>query len=406
MPRSRHARGVDERGLVERVTNQAYGATDSDYRPERWASYREPRRLSGHEDDVEVGLVYFGARYYSPNLKQWTSADPLTVHGLGSTFNPYTYVGGSPVERFDWMGLDEGQDPSGGGWEGVVGGIVGWVIDHLLGSHDNTGAGSGAGHAVASPGGGAATKPPPPPPGTLAPANPNLSIQGIVGVYAMASWTAQIGILRTLNGMSPTGPLFDTVGDFIDAASAVAPNNATVRTLEQVKTKLANVGRPGPSAPPVVQMVDKSVNIAGPLVVGAVLVANGEPVDLPAGVVEDAISEAKAAGGGPTRFINGVRVVDRRAGTVLEGTVDLKPTLDRIASGGRFPHRNDGSIFQNRPLPGRTSPELPAQAPGYYREYVHPTPGVSGPGPQRVVVGQGGEMFYTPDHYQTFIPLQ
>jgi RHS repeat-associated protein len=113
-----------------------------------------------------------------------------------------------------------------------------------------------------------------------------------------------------------------------------------------------------------------------------------------------------AAGGGPTRFINGVRVVDRRTGTVLEGTVDLKPTLDRIASGGRLPHRNDGSIFQNRSLPGRTSPELPAQAPGYYHEYVHPTPGVSGPGPQRVVVGQGGERFYTPDHYQSFIPLQ
>jgi guanyl-specific ribonuclease Sa len=113
-----------------------------------------------------------------------------------------------------------------------------------------------------------------------------------------------------------------------------------------------------------------------------------------------------AAGGGPTQFINGVRVVDSRTGAVTEGTVDLKPTLDRIASGGRFPHRNDGSIFQNRPLPGRTSPELPAQAPGYYREYVHPTPGISGPGPQRVIVGQGGEMFYTPDHYQTFIPLQ
>jgi guanyl-specific ribonuclease Sa len=118
------------------------------------------------------------------------------------------------------------------------------------------------------------------------------------------------------------------------------------------------------------------------------------------------VTSPAATGGEPTRFINGVRVVDRRAGTVLEGTVDLKPTLDRIASGGRFPHRNDGAIFQNRPLPGRTAPELPAQAPGYYREYVHPTVGVSGPGPQRVVIGQGGEMFYTPDHYQTFIPLQ
>ncbi len=46
------------------------------------------------------------------------------------------------------------------------------------------------------------------------------------------------------------------------------------------------------------------------------------------------------------------------------------------------------------------------RSPGYYREYVRPTPGVSGPGPQRIVVGRGGEMYYTSDHYQTFIPLQ
>ena len=48
---------------------------------------------------------------------------------------------------------------------------------------------------------------------------------------------------------------------------------------------------------------------------------------------------------------------------------------------------------------------LPARPRGYYREWVHPTPGVSGPGPQRIVTGSGGEVFYTPDHYKTFIPL-
>ncbi len=107
-----------------------------------------------------------------------------------------------------------------------------------------------------------------------------------------------------------------------------------------------------------------------------------------------------------TRFVSGSVVIDRRTGTVLEGTVDLKPTLDRIESGGRFPHRNDGAVFQNHPLPGRDTPSLPNQSPGYYREYVHPTPGTHGPGPQRVVVGRDGEMFYTPDHYQTFVPLK
>jgi filamentous hemagglutinin len=100
-----------------------------------------------------------------------------------------------------------------------------------------------------------------------------------------------------------------------------------------------------------------------------------------------------------TRFIGGVKVTDRVSGKVLEGTVDLEPTLDRIAAGKSFPHRNDGAPFLNK------EGLLPQQSSGYYREYVHPTPGVNGPGPQRVVVGQGGEMFYSPDHYRTFIPV-
>jgi filamentous hemagglutinin len=41
--------------------------------------------------------------------------------------------------------------------------------------------------------------------------------------------------------------------------------------------------------------------------------------------------------------------------------------------------------------------------PKYYHEYVHPTPGVNGTGVQRIVIGNGGEYYYTPDHYKTFI---
>jgi RHS repeat-associated protein len=87
--------------------------------------------------------------------------------------------------------------------------------------------------------------------------------------------------------------------------------------------------------------------------------------------------------------------------TTANGVVhDLKPTLERISSGVKFPHRNDGSIFKN--IEGL----LPKQNAGYYREFVHPTPGVKGPGAMRVVTGQGGEMWFTPDHYKTFIPIR
>ena len=106
-----------------------------------------------------------------------------------------------------------------------------------------------------------------------------------------------------------------------------------------------------------------------------------------------------------TRFVDDATVTDIRTGRTWTGTVDVKPTVDRIRSGGSFPHRRDGGIFNNRPVPGRTTPELPSKPQGYYHEYVHPTPGVNGPGPQRIVVGDGGEMYYTPDHYDTFVPL-
>lgn len=101
----------------------------------------------------------------------------------------------------------------------------------------------------------------------------------------------------------------------------------------------------------------------------------------------------------PTRFINGVEVIDQKTGAIFKGTTDLGPTLDRIKTGKKFPHRNDGSIYRNN------SKSLPLQRDGYYREYVHPTPGISGPGPQRIIVGEGGELYYTPDHYRSFVPI-
>lgn len=100
-----------------------------------------------------------------------------------------------------------------------------------------------------------------------------------------------------------------------------------------------------------------------------------------------------------TDFVDGVTVVDRRTGTTFTGPVDLRPTLDRIDNGISHPHQNDGSTFRNR------EGLLPSQSGGYYTEFVHPTPGVNGPGPQRIIRGQGGELYYTPDHYGSFIQL-
>lgn len=135
--------------------------------------------------------------------------------------------------------------------------------------------------------------------------------------------------------------------------------------------------------------------------IGGVLDAAGDGAILgPVAWAGARANVATRAATAESALVKGVTVTDKKAGTVLQGTVDLKPTLDRISAGKSFPHRNDGSVFGNK------EGLLPSQPAGYYREYVHPTPGVSGPGPQRVVTGQGGEIFYTPNHYGSFIQVK
>jgi RHS repeat-associated protein len=91
--------------VVERETYTAFGGKDSDYRPQRWDSFREDYGFTGKEEDVEVGLQYFGKRYLNSALGRWTSADPLTVHGLGSDLNAYAYVHGRLLVAVDPIGL-------------------------------------------------------------------------------------------------------------------------------------------------------------------------------------------------------------------------------------------------------------------------------------------------------------
>jgi RHS repeat-associated protein len=95
--------------LVERSTFQGYGATEGDYRPERWKGFREDYKFTGKEEDVEVGLQYFGKRFLNPHLGRWASADPLAVHAPGAAdLNLYAYVSGSILKDTDPLGLFPG----------------------------------------------------------------------------------------------------------------------------------------------------------------------------------------------------------------------------------------------------------------------------------------------------------
>ncbi len=115
----------------------------------------------------------------------------------------------------------------------------------------------------------------------------------------------------------------------------------------------------------------------------------------PMSVVEKPLQDP--ADSDPSSYqIQNQSIRDLNGNVVFKGTIDLKPTLDRIERGEANRHRNDGTSFQNRE--GR----LPRKPNGYYKEYVHPTPGEKGPGPQRIIIGQDGEVWYTADHYKTF----
>jgi RHS repeat-associated protein len=146
--------------LVEQVTYLANGGTETDYRPARWNEFRETYRYTGKQDDYEVGLVYYGARYFVPGIDRWASPDPLTIHGLGGDMNPYSFVRGSPFRFIDRFGLDEG-DPS-------QGDPIGIAIGGGGAGGGNQGGGATAGRTNGSTLGRPAPPPPPPRP-TLVP---------------------------------------------------------------------------------------------------------------------------------------------------------------------------------------------------------------------------------------------
>lgn len=71
-------------------------------------------------------------------------------------------------------------------------------------------------------------------------------------------------------------------------------------------------------------------------------------------------------------------------------------TLALIDQGGPFPFDRDGVTFENR------EGILPDESRGYYAEYTVLEPGSTDRGPLRIVTGDGGEFYWTEDHYDSF----
>jgi ribonuclease T1 len=79
--------------------------------------------------------------------------------------------------------------------------------------------------------------------------------------------------------------------------------------------------------------------------------------------------------------------------------VEARDAVARIDRGGPFPYAKDGAVFGNRER------LLPTRPTGFYREYTVRTPGEDDRGPRRIVTGNDGQLFYTADHYASFVRI-
>lgn len=96
--------------------------------------------------------------------------------------------------------------------------------------------------------------------------------------------------------------------------------------------------------------------------------------------------------GMPAEDSHGLRYV-----AVAQLPPEAAETLELIDDGGPFPHPDkDGSTF------GNFEGVLPDRQRGYYAEYTVETPGVAHRGARRIVTGDGGELYWTEDHYESF----
>jgi RHS repeat-associated protein len=99
--------------LVQRITRQSFRGPDSNYIPNRWMAAGSKSPSDDRPQDGATGLIYQGARYYHPQLGQWISPDPLVIHQLTGSSNPFLFADNQPSMKRDISGLDPDLSDSG-----------------------------------------------------------------------------------------------------------------------------------------------------------------------------------------------------------------------------------------------------------------------------------------------------
>ena len=70
-------------------------------------SFEQPFQFSTKRVDALTGFVYYGYRFYSPEMGRWTTRDPL---GEAGGINLYAFVGNNSVNWVDPHGLMAGAE--------------------------------------------------------------------------------------------------------------------------------------------------------------------------------------------------------------------------------------------------------------------------------------------------------
>jgi len=105
----------DGLGSVAGLTNHR-GKLKTRYRYDAFGEVVEgslknnPYAFTGKRLDTESGLYHFHFRQYDPETGVWTTPDPISIWG---GMNLYRYVRNNPINRVDFLGLEDG-DATGG----------------------------------------------------------------------------------------------------------------------------------------------------------------------------------------------------------------------------------------------------------------------------------------------------
>ncbi len=127
---------TDAQGSISLITYDAAAPAHRGYSAfGRTTDFQDPAVVmgyTGHEHDLDLGLINMNARIYDPIAARFLTPDPVMSEPFGVGVNPYAYAGNNPIDRTDPTGMswDQGEDGylAVGMFTGLVGlGVAGTV---------------------------------------------------------------------------------------------------------------------------------------------------------------------------------------------------------------------------------------------------------------------------------------